>query len=126
METRGLDITRLIMSVIAIILAIVLGVIVGDYFYTLNKGEDIGKIFLIFIFPIFMLMAVVLIVNAIMGVIGVTKYFKNKNIALVDRNNSNGLIIVKIIVAILGVSAPLLIAYICDIIEINKKKNLNQ
>ena len=124
MKTKGLDITRLVMCILTIIWAIVLGVIVGDYFYTLNKGDDIGKIFLIFLFPIFILMGIVLVINAIMGIMGVKKYFKNKNIALVDRNISTGKIVGKIIIAILGLSLPLLVAYICDIVERNKKQKL--
>ena len=119
---KGLDITRLIMSILAIIWALVLGFIVGDYLYTLIKGDDISTIFLIFLFPIFMVMAVVLIINAIMGIVGVRKYFKNKNIELDNRSVGMGSIIVKIIIAILGVSIPLLVAYICDIVELNKSK----
>lgn len=124
MKTKGLDITRLVMSIIAIVWAIVLGIIVGDYFYTINKGDDIGKMFLVLLFPIFILMGIILIINAIMGILGVKKYFKNKNLALNNRNTSTGRIVGKIIVSILGVSLPLLIAYICDIIERNKKQKL--
>ena len=125
MGIKGLDITRLVMSIIAIIWAIVLGVLVGDYFYTINKGDEIANVFLILLFPIFILMGVVLVINAIMGIIGVKKYFKNKNIALNDRNVGVGRIVVKIIISILGLSLPLLIAYICDILEVNKKKFTN-
>ena len=124
MRTKGLDITRLVMSILAIIWAIVLGVIVIDYFYTLNKGDEIANIFLILLFPIFILMGIILTINAIMGIIGVKKYFKNKNISLNDRNFGVGRIIVKIIISILGLSLPLLIAYICDIVEVNKKNNI--
>lgn len=123
METKSLDITRLIMSIIAIVWAIVLGVLVGDYFYTINKGDEIANIFLILLLPIFILMGVVLVINTIMGIIGVKKYFNNKNIALNDRNVGVGRIVVKIIISILGLSLPLLIAYICDIVEVNKKNN---
>lgn len=70
-------------------------------------------------------MGVLLIINAIMGVIGIVKYLKNKNIALVDRNINTGRIVVKIIIAILGVSLPLVVAYICDIVEINKNKTIS-
>ena len=125
MKTKGLDITRLVMSIIAIIWAIVLGVVIGDYFYTINKGDEIANVFLILLFPIFILMGVVLVINTIMGIIGVKKYFKNKNIALNDRNIGVGRIVVKIIISILGLSLPLLIAYICDIVEVNKKKKSN-
>lgn len=124
METKGLDITRLVMSILAIIWAIVLGIIVGDYFYTINKGDEIANIFLILLFPIFILMGVVLVINTIMGIIGIKKYFKNKNIALNDHNVGVGRIVVKIIISILGLSLPLLIAYICDIVEVNKKKKI--
>ena len=124
-KNRGLDITRLVMSLLAIVWAIALGVIVIDYLYTINKGDDIGNIFLIILFPIFVLMGVVLVINAIMGVTGIIKYFKNKNVALVDRNIATGRIVVKIIVSILGISLPLLVAYICDIVEVNKKKKIN-
>ena len=123
-KNRGLDITRLVMSLLAIVWAIALGVIVIDYLYTINKGDDIGNIFLIILFPIFVLMGVVLVINAIMGVTGIIKYFKNKNVALVDRNIATGRIVIKIIVSILGISLPLLVAYICDIVEVNKKKKL--
>lgn len=123
-KNKGLDITRFVMSLLAIVWAIVLGVIVIDYFYTINKGDDIGNIFLIILFPIFVLMGVVLVINAIMGVTGIIKYFKNKNVALVDRNIATGRIVIKIIVSILGISLPLLVAYICDIVEVNKKKKL--
>ena len=125
METKGLDITRLIMSIIAIVWAIVLGVLVGDYFYTINKGDEIANIFLILLFPIIILIGIILIINTIMGILGVKKYFKNKNIALNDRNVGVGRIVVKIIIAILGLSLPLLVAYICDIVEVNKKKKNN-
>ena len=124
METKGLDITRLVMSILAIIWAIVLGIIVGYYFYTINKGDEIANIFLILLFPIFILMGVVLVINTIMGIIGIKKYFKNKNISLNDRNVGVGRIVVKIIISILGLSLPLLIAYICDIVEFNKKKKI--
>ena len=125
MKSKGLDITRLIMSIIAIVWAIVLGIIVGNYFYTIIKGDDIANIFLILLFPIFILMGIVLIINAIMGILGVKKYFKNRNVLLNERNMGVGHIVIKIIIAILGVSLPLMMAYICDIIEINKKKNLD-
>ena len=125
METKGLDITRVVMSIIAIIWAIVLGIIVGDYFYTINKGDEIANIFLLLLFPIFILMGVVLVINTIMGIIGVKNYFKNKNISLNDRKVGVGRIVVKIIIALLGLSLPLLIAYICDIVEVNKKKKCN-
>ena len=121
MKTKGLDITRLIMSIIAIIWAIVLGVLVCDYFYSLIKGDEVGNIFLIFLFPLFLILGVMLIINLIMGILGVKKYFNNKNTPLNDRNIGAGRIALKIIVAILGVSLPLLVAYICDIVEVNKK-----
>lgn len=125
MKTKGLDVTRLIMSILAIICAIILGWLVFDYFYTLIKGNEAGTIFLIFLLPIFLILGVMLIINAIMGIIGVKKYFKNKNVMLQDRNTSTGRIVFKIIIAILGVSPPLLIAYICDIVEASKKKKLS-
>ena len=121
MKTKGLDIIRLIMSLLAIIWAIVLGIIIGDYFYTINKGDEVGNLFLILLFPIFILMGVLLVINVIMGILGVKKYFKNKKTELADRNTNIGRIIIKIIIAILGVSLPLLVAYICDIVEVNKK-----
>lgn len=124
MKTNGIDITRLIMSIIAIVWAITLGLVIGDYFYTINKGDEIANIFLILLFPIIMLMGIILVINIIMGIIGVKKYFNNKNIALNDRNVGVGRIVVKIIISILGLSLPLLIAYICDIVEINKKKTI--
>lgn len=124
MKTKGLDIIRLVMSVLAIIWAIVLGVFILRYFYTLTKGDDISNIFLIFLLPILLIMGVLLIVNMIMGITGVCKFIRNKNITLIERNIKIGHIVVKIIVSIIGLSLPLLIAYICDIIERNKKQKL--
>lgn len=123
-KPKALDIIRLVMSILAIIWAIVLGWFVLDYFYSLIKGDDIGTMFLIFLMPIFLLLGVMLIINAIMGIFGVKKYFKNRNISLAERNVGVGRIVLKIIVAILGASLPLLIAYICDIVEASKKKKL--
>lgn len=124
-KPKALDIIRLVMSILAIIWAIVLGWFVLDYFYSLIKGDDIGTMFLIFLMPIFLLLGVMLIINAIMGIFGVKKYFKNRNISLAERNVGVGRIVLKIIVAILGASLPLLIAYICDIVEASKKKKLS-
>ena len=124
MKTKGLDIIRLVMSVLAIIWAIVLGVFILRYFYTLTKGDDISNIFLIFLLPILLIMGVLLIINMIMGITGVCKFIRNKNITLIERNIKTGHIVVKIIVSIIGLSLPLLIAYICDIVERNKKQKL--
>lgn len=123
-EVKGLDITRLVMSILAIMWAIILFVIVCDYFIKLKNGSSTDVIFLIFLLPIFFAMSVCLVINALLGLLGVHKYLKNKNIPLNERKVNIAKIIIKIIVALLGLSLPMLVVYICDITESNKKKEL--
>lgn len=125
-NVKGLDITRLVLSILAIIWAVALGLLVFNYIRVLTEADDMGILFLILLFPIFLAFIVMLVINAIMGIIGVGKYFKNRNVELVNRNVGMGRIVGKMIVAILGLSPPLIISYICDITEVEKKKKLEK
>lgn len=119
-KTKVFDITRLVMSVLVIVLGIILLFVVGIYYNNLIESSATGAILGLLMMPFILAIMLCCIINIILGIFGVKKYIDNKNIPLEDRKLKKGGILFKIIIAIIGLSLPMIIVYICDLIEYNK------
>ena len=124
MKTKGLDITRLIMSILAIVLGILLLIVVGNYYNDLRNSSAAGLVLGLLLLPIIFLVMACMIINLVLGIMGIKKHLDNKNIALEKRKIKKGGIIFKTIIAIIGLSLPMIIVYICDIVEYNNQNSI--
>lgn len=119
-KTKVFDITRLVMGVLAIVLGIILLFVVGIYYNNLLESSAAGAILGLFMLPFILAIMACCIINIILGMLEVKKYIDNKNIPLEDRKLKKGGMFFKMIIAIIGLSLPMIVAYICDINEYNR------
>ena len=124
-RTKALDITRLVMSVLAIILGIITLVIIGKYYNNLRESSATGAILGLFMMPFIFAIMVCCIINIILGMLEAKEYIDNKNIPLEDRKLKKGGMLFKIIIAVIGLSLPMIVIYICDLNEYNRINKLD-
>ena len=122
-KTKALDITRVVMSVLSIILGIILLMVVGKYYNNLRSSSGAGAILGLLMIPIFFAVMGCIIINIVLGIVGIKKYMDYKAVAPEDRKIKRGGIFFKTIIAVVGLSLPMIIIYICDLTEYN---NLNK
>jgi len=113
---KGLDIIRNVLSIIMLVLGIVLCVwAIGGTFQTLSEDEASGLAFL-FIIP----GLIYGIALCVLGCIGIIKHYKHKNNENYVKRINVTITIVKMILSLVVLtifSIPLIVYYICDLIE---------
>ena len=124
-DVKSLDIVRLMMSVFSIILGIITLLLVGKYYNNLRSSSGAGAILGLFMMPIFFAVMGCIVINIVLGIVGIKKYMDYKTVALEDRKLKKGSILFKSIIAIIGLSLPMLVVYVCDLSEYNKQKGEN-
>ena len=125
-NVKLLDFTRLVMSILAIVFGILLIFVVGNYYNNLKDSSAVGTIFSFAMMPIIFVVMACIIINLIQGIWGIKKYLDNKNIPLEGRKIKKDNVLVKSIIAIVGLSLPMLIICFCDINEYNKHNGENE
>lgn len=127
---KGLDTIRLVIAyILAILGSVVLGILLWVILFAwigASDGEDGATIALIFTIIVIIPATLIALVYPIFGFIHVKKCKKNKDIPLIDRKTSIPLTILKMLVSLVLLygSIPLLIYFLCDLIEAIKRNSL--